>query len=67
MDSPFIYGKIAEKDQFTDRDIAEAYQSILDAQGELYRAFSRMLTISQQNLLHAIVDGEWLKTIYFAK
>ena len=41
-----------------DSAVEQAYESILNAQGELYRSFTRLLSISQQNLLHALAKGE---------
>ena len=38
--------------------VEEAFDSVLSQMGELNRALTQTLTISQQNLLHAMVSGE---------
>ena len=47
-----------QSDSCTDSDITDAFEDILRQQGELNRALTLSLTISQQNLLHAMSAGE---------
>ena len=47
-----------QSDSCADSDITEAFDDILRQQGELNRALTLSLTISQQNLLHAMSAGE---------
>ena len=42
----------------TDTTVNEAFDDILRQQGELNRALTATLTITQQNLLHAMAEGE---------
>lgn len=42
----------------TDNTVDEAFDDILRQQGELNRALTATLTITQQNLLHAMAEGE---------
>lgn len=42
----------------TDTTVDEAFDDILRQQGELNRALTATLTITQQNLLHAMAEGE---------
>ena len=41
-----------------DNTVQEAFEDILRQQGELNRALTATLTLTQQNLLHAMVNGE---------
>ena len=47
-----------QSDSCADSDITDAFDDILRQQGELNRALTLSLSISQQNLLHAMSAGE---------
>lgn len=63
-DNPYYIQQLSEEvwnlvqTETKDEDIDQALETILRSQGSLNLALTNMLTITQQNLLHAIVSGE---------
>lgn len=63
-DNPYYIQQLSEEvwnlvqTETKDEDIDQALEIILRSQGSLNLALTNMLTITQQNLLHAIVAGE---------
>ena len=63
-DNPYYIQQLSEEvwnlvqTETKEEDIDQALETILRSQGSLNLALTNMLTITQQNLLHAIVAGE---------
>lgn len=63
-DNPYYIQQLSEEvwnlvqTETKDEDIDQALETILRSQGSLNLALTNMLTLTQQNLLHAIVAGE---------
>ena len=65
-DNPYYIQQLCEEvwnrteNTCSDAAISEAFEAIVSGQGNLNLALTQTLTITQQNLLHAIVNGEKL-------